>query len=308
MAHNSISDIARAAAETTHAVFHPAGDAAPPAQWAVALDDQHRLGMTVNAHDGSVVLSAWRRIFNDDPGVDDLQGEALLRRSFDTRLGAGLVGGIAPELGASLSLPLYDACDADPLEAAADALLRELDRMERDPGSVPGAMPVVPADARSLRGDAQRAERDLARLAQGCGLETLPAGARQFDLLFDDLPGRITLHPSNRLVLADFFLHDAAALRGSLRRAVIKSALLINQAGLRGHPYAVGLDSRGFMTATGRIALDRLDDDIWPRWLQYQVTQALETRALIKSLSLENAEISYTGTAGSAAINPGELA
>lgn len=308
MAHNSISDIAQAAAEYTQAAFHPAGDTPPPGQWAVPLDDQRQLGMAINANEGSVVLTAWRRAFNDAPDVDDLPGEALLRRGFDTRMGAGLIGGISPELGASLSLPLYAACDAPSLQAAADALLRELDRMENAPDSDADAMPLVPADARGMRGDAQRAERDLSRLAQSCGLNALPAGSRQFDLLFDDLPGRITLHPSSHLLLADFFLHDAVALQGNLRRAVIKSALLINQAALRGHAYVIGLDSRDFVTATGRIALDRLDDDLWPRWLQYQVTQALDTRALVKSLSLENAEISFAASGAAPSVTPGDFA
>lgn len=308
MAHNSISDIAQAAAEYTHAAFHPPVDGAPPAQWAVPLDDQHRLGMAANPNDGSVILSAWRRAFNDAPDTDDLLGEALLRRGFETRLGAGLIGGVTPELGASLSLPLYAPCDAQPLQDAADALLRELDRVDGAAGDEPDALPVVPADARALLGDAQQAERDLSRLAQSCGLDALPAGSRHFDLLFDDLPGRVTLHPSNRLLVVDFFVHDAVALQGSLRRAVIKSALLINQNALRGHAFVVGLDSRDFVTTTGRIALDRLDDDLWPRWLQYQVTQALDTRGLVQSLSLENADISFGGAGGAATIAPGELA
>ncbi|SEJ51498.1 hypothetical protein [Achromobacter sp. NFACC18-2] len=308
MAHNPISDIAQAAAEYTHAAFNSPADGAPPAQWAAPLDDQHRLGMAINPNDGSVVLTAWRRGFNDAPDTDDLAGEALLRTSFDTRLGAGLIGGIAPELGASLSLPLYAACDAPPLQAAADALLRELDRMESAPADDAAPLPVVPADARAVLGDALRAERDLARLAQSCGVDALPAGARHFDVLFDDLPGRVTLHPSNRLLIVDFFVHDAVALQGSLRRAVIKSALLINQNALRGHAFVVGLDSRDFVTTTGRIALERLDDDIWPRWLQYQVTQALETRGLVKSLSLQNADISFGGAGGAATVAPGELA
>ncbi len=308
MAHNSISDIAQAAAEYTHAAFHPPADGAPPAQWAVPLDDQRRLGMAANPNDGSVILTAWQRAFNDAPDADDLLGESLLRSGFETRLGAGLIGGITPELGASLSLPLYAPCDAQPLQAAAEVLLRELDRAENAPGDDPEALPVVPADARAMLGDAQRAERDLSRLAQGCGLDALPPGARHFDLLFEDLPGRVTLHPSNRLLIVDFFLHDAVALQGSLRRAVIKTALLINQNALRGHALVVGLDSRDFVTTTGRIALDRLDDDIWPRWLQYQVTQALETRGLVKSLSLENADISFGGAGGAATVAPGDLA
>ena len=308
MAHNSISDIAQAAAEYTRAVVHPAGYAPPPAQWAVPLDDQRQLGMATNPNEGSVVLTAWRRAFQDAPDTDDLLGDTLLRRTFDTRMGAGLVGGITPELGVSLSVPLYAACDAQPLQDAAEALLRELDQMEDAPGEAADALPLLPADARALPGDAQRAERDLARLAQSCGLDALPAGARQFDLLFDDLPGRITLHPSNRLIVADFYLHDAVAVQGSLRRAVIKGALLINQNALRGNAFAIGLDSRDFVTATGRIALDRLDDDIWPRWLQYQVTQALDTRALVQRLALENAQIAFGGAGGAVSVAPGELA
>ena len=308
MAHNSIYDIAQAAAEYTRAVFQPAGDASPPAQWAVPLDDQRQLGMAANPNEGSVVLTAWRRAFQDAPDTDDLPGEALLRRTFDTRMGAGLVGGITPELGVSLSLPLYAACEAQALQDAAQALLRELDLSEDAPDEAAQTLPPVSADARAQLGDAQRAERDLSRLAQSCGLDALPAGARQFDLLFDDLPGRITLHPSNRYIVADFYLHDAVTLQGNLRRAAIKAALLINQNALRGNAFAIGLDSRDFLAVTGRIALDRLDDDIWPRWLQYQVTQALDTRALVRNLSLENAQISFGGAGGATPVAPGELA
>ncbi|MEB6663265.1 hypothetical protein ACOTF1_25415 [Achromobacter ruhlandii] len=303
MAHNSLTDIARAAAEYAQAHFQ-AGDTEQPAQWAVPLDDHHQLGMARNAHDGSVVLTAWRLAFNDAPGFDDPQGEALLRRSFDTRLGAGLIGGISPELGPSLSLPLYAACDAQALHDIAEALLRELERLA---GPAPDDAPPAPLP-RGPQGDARQAERDLARLARACGRDALPAGARQFDLLFDDLPGRVTLHPDNRRLLTDFFLHDAAVLHGSLRRAVIKSALLVNQNALRGHAYVVGLDSRQFVTGTGRIALDRLDDDTWPRWLQYQLAQARDTRALVRDLALEGAQISFGMSAGAAsAAAPGAL-
>ena len=262
--------------------------------------------MARNAYDGSVVLTAWRHAFNDAPGFDDPQGEALLRRGFDTRLGAGLIGGISPELGPSLSIALYSPCDAQALHDTADALLRELDRLERPLAHDPSSASALP---RGPQGDARQAEHDLARLARACGLDALPIGARQFDLLFDDLPGRITLHPSNRLLLTDFFLHDAAALQGALRRAVIKSALLINQNALRGHAYVVGLDSRQFITATGRVALTSLDDDTWPRWLQYQVAQASDTRALVRNLALEDAQIAY-GTAAAVAgtTTPGALA
>ncbi|MGE4437593.1 hypothetical protein [Achromobacter sp.] len=305
MALNSLFDIAQAAAQYTDAHFH-AGDTQSPAQWAVPLDEHHQIGMTRNAQDGSVVLSAWRHAFGDAPGFDDPQGEALLRRSFDTRLAAGLIGGISPELGPSLSLPLFAPCDAQALHDIAEHLLRTLDSLHHD---APQTAPSIPPLPRGPQGDARQAERDLARLARACGLETLPAGARQFDLLFDDLPGRVTLHPSNRLLVTDFFLHDAAALQGSLRRAVIKSALLINQNALRGHAYAVGLDSRQFITATGRIALERLDEETWPRWLQYQVTQALDTRALVRGLALEGAQISYGApAAASGAPLPGALA
>lgn len=305
MAQNSLSDIAQAAAQYAHAHFH-AGDTQTPAQWSVPVDEHHQIGMTRNAHDGSIVFSAWRHAFGDAPGFDDPQGEALLRRSFDTRLAAGLIGGISPELGPCLSLPLFAACDAQALHDIAEYLLRTLDHLQHDE---PQATPSAPPLPRGPQGDARQAERDLARLALACGLEALPAGARQFDLLFDDLPGRVTLHPGNRLLVTDFFLHDGAALQGSLRRAVIKSALLINQNALRGHAYVAALDSRQFFTATGRIALERLDDDTWPRWLQYQVTQALDTRALVRGLALEGAQISYGApAAATGAPLPGALA
>ncbi|MFY1843670.1 hypothetical protein ACOTB7_26945 [Achromobacter xylosoxidans] len=305
MAQNSLFDIAQAAAQYTHAHFH-SNDTQQPAQWAAPVDDHHQVGMARNAYDGSVVLTAWRHAFNDAPGFDDPQGEALLRRGFDTRLGAGLIGGISPELGPSLSIALYSPCDAQALHDTADALLRELDRLERPLAHDTSSASALP---RGPQGDARQAEHDLARLARACGLDALPIGARQFDLLFDDLPGRITLHPSNRLLLADFFLHDAAALQGALRRAVIKSALLINQNALRGHAYVVGLDSRQFITATGRIALTSLDDDTWPRWLQYQVAQASDTRALVRNLALEDAQIAYGAAAAVAGTTtPGALA
>ncbi|MGE8658734.1 MAG: hypothetical protein ACN6O8_18485 [Achromobacter sp.] len=305
MAHNSLFDIAQAAAQYTHAHFHD-GDTQSPAQWTVPVDEHHQIGMTRNAHDGSIVLTAWRHAFNDAPGFDDIQGEALLRRGFDSRLGASLIGGISPELGPSLSVPLYAACDAQTLHDTADHLLRALDHLARNEPDAPSATAPWP---RGPRGDARQAERDLARLAQACGLETLPAGARQFALLFDDLPGRVTLHAANRLLLVDFFLHDAAAVQGTLRRAIIKSALLINQNALRGHAYQVGLDSRQFLTASGRIALDRLDDAAWPRWLQYLLAQASDTRALVRGLALEGAQISYGATAAAAdAALPGALA
>ncbi|MCG3102098.1 hypothetical protein MAQ58_22060, partial [Enterobacter sp. DRP3] len=81
------------------------------------------------------------------------------------------------------------------------------------------------------------------------------------------------------------------------------------QNALRGHAYVVGLDSRQFITATGRVALTSLDDDTWPRWLQYQVAQASDTRALVRNLALEDAQIAY-GTAAAVAgtTTPGALA
>ena len=285
--HNAIVDVAQAAAAYTQSYFQQVEQ---PVQWTVPLDENHQLGMIGNTHDGSVVLTVWRQT------VNDRQDHALMRATFDSRFGAGLVGGISTAFGHSLSVPLYAASEAHALAAAVDYLRRELDRVAWPASAGTPVMPALAGDARSLSGDARQAERDLARLADACGLGTLPAGARQFDLLFDDLPGRITLHPSNCLLLADFFLYDAAVLQGPLRQAVSKSALLINQTALGGHACAVGMDSREFITSTGRILLDRLDDAIWPRWLQHQVTQARDTRDLVKRLSLEGAQISYTTT------------
>ncbi|GAB1845451.1 hypothetical protein MyNCGM683_02730 [Achromobacter xylosoxidans] len=126
----------------------------------------------------------------------------------------------------------------------------------------------------------------------------LPTGARQFDLPHGDLTCRVKLHPSNHQLLADFFVYDAAPLRASLRRSVVESALFINQNMLRGHSYLMGMDSRQFIIVTGRIALADLDDDTWLRWLQYQLAQARDTRALIEGLASEDARIECRNETG----------
>ena len=304
---NSIADIANAAAEQLDIHFHGADDSQQPVQWAVPLDSQHQVGMTINAHDGCMIFSVWRRSFNNKPDVVNAQDEALLRRGFNTRLGAGLIGGSTAELGHSLNLPLYGACDVHALQYTIEILARELDRLEREPGSRAPALPPFASDARYQLGNAAHAEHVLARFAQSCGVDAMPPGTRQFDVLFDDLPGRIKLHPSARLLLADFFIHDLAMLQGAMRHVIVKSALLINQAALRGRSYVVSLDSRDFLVGTGRILLEGLNDELFSHWLQYQVMQALDMRALVKRLSLEGAQISLTPEGKVASIELGAL-
>ncbi|MBJ7262312.1 MAG: hypothetical protein JHC61_00600, partial [Burkholderiaceae bacterium] len=197
----------------------------------------------------------------------------------------------------SLSLPLYEASSPAALQTAAEYLLQMLDHL--DSQDAIAAMPDIEGDALHILGDHTEASLGFERLARACNVESSALEQRNFDLLFGDLPGRVTLHPTDRLVLVDFFLYDAVLLQGSLRRIVIKSLLDLNQAMLYGHAFAVGLDNRDFVTSTGRIRLDRLDDDIWLRWLQYQVEQALATRDLIERLSFEGAEIQYAVADGS---------
>lgn len=298
MRNNSISDFARAAAEYVQAYFESAGSELP-AQWAAPVDDDRSLGMRRNGKDGSLLLTAWQRFPFDDTSMDDVQGDALLRYTFDTRLGAGLLGGISHTSGLSLSLSLYKPSEAAALQTAAEYLLQILGQLGSQ--SARPTMPNIQGDARHTLGDDQHARMAFERIARACNVAPSSLQQRSFDLLFGDLPGRVTLHPANRLVLVDFFLYDAILLQGSLRRIVIKSLLEINQAMLDGHAFALGLDNRDFVASTGRLELDRLDDDIWPRWLQYQVEQALATRDLIRRLSFEGAEIQHTVTDGSAA-------
>lgn len=303
MKNNSVSDFAQAAAQYAQTHFEAADTASQPDQWAAPVDDDQTLGMRRNPSDGGVLLTAWRRPSHDDLGMDDVRGEALLRHTFYTRLGAGLLGGISHPTGVSLSLPLYGTSSAAALQTAAEHLLQVLDRL--DSQDAMAVMPDVEGDARYILGDPTEARSGFERLARACNVVPSALQQRSFDLLFGDLPGRVTLHPADRLVLVDFFLYDAVLLQGSLRRIVIKSLLDINQAMLDGHAFAVGLDSRDFVTSTGRLRLDRLDDAIWPSWLRYQVEQALATRALIKHLSFDGAEIQYGVTDGSDAHPPG---
>ncbi|MBJ7265187.1 MAG: hypothetical protein JHC61_16405 [Burkholderiaceae bacterium] len=304
---NSIFDVAQAAAEYTEAIFtgNPLPSASPPSRWVVPVDAFRSLGMRRQRTHGSLLLSAWVRQHDDDPSYDDKTGEALLRHTFDTRLGAGLVGGISHSLGLSLNLPLYAVSAASALETAADYLFR-LIALPTQP-YVSAVMPAVSGDSRDVLGENFRAEVEFERLAQSCGVTALPPGVRSFDLLFDDLPGRVTLHPANRLVLVDFFLHDAVLLLGTLRRMVIKCALEINEAALNGHTFAVGLDSRDFVTTTARITLDGSDEDDWPRWLQYQVEQARAVRDLVRLVALDQADFLYTSAHHARQIKPGAV-
>lgn len=302
---NSINEVANAAAEQLEIHLQGVEDSEQPAQWVVPLDDQHHVGMTFNAHDGGIVLSVWRRFFKNESDLLDTHDEALLRRGFSTRLGPGLIGGMTAEFGYSFNLPLYGACDAHALGHAIEILVRELHRLEREPGSQAPALSPLASDACHRLGDTAHAERVLARFAKSCGVEALSTGAHQFDLLFDDLPGRITLHPDARLLIADFFIHDLAMLHGAMRHVIAKSALLINQAALRGRSYVVSLDNRDFIVGTGRILLEGLNDELISQWLHYQVLQAMDIRALIKRLSLEGAQISFTTAGGIKSIELG---
>lgn len=286
MLHNSVNDFVQGCYDYILAAIKVRMEGTSTEQWSVPLDAQHRAGITCNRNDDSVIITVCRRTLNNEDSKYSMMGENLLRNSFETRLGAGLIGGIMPLAGICLSWPLFGASDENSLRAAVNTMLQKLRRAENPSDSECQSLPFVTDDARHMAGDTGRAECDLSRLAQSCGLAVLPHGIRHFELLFDDLPIRIMLHPSNRLLIIDFFLHDAMNLRGNMRRAFINTALLINQTTLRGNVFVIGLDSRNFVTATCRIALSRMDDDFWPVWLKYQMKRALEIRVLIKKLSV----------------------
>lgn len=289
---NVISEIASAAAEYIHTCLsgHLNDE---PAQWMAPIDDRHHAGMAFNAKESCLYLTVSREmncsVVDFDPGY----GAALLRLGFSTRLGSGLVPGISQDLGATLSLPVYTECDAVHLEAAVEFLMRELERLEDGPEdervfpSLQDAMYVGTADA------SPQARQMFERLAASCGIDTLAGDARYFDVLFDDLPGRISLHPLNRHVVADFFLADTDSMDDMQSPVVIRNALSINQQTFAGLSYSIGLHGERILASTGRRALDMLDEDAWVGWLHYQVTQANDTRALIHQLGMDDLEIGF---------------
>ncbi|WP_168191893.1 hypothetical protein [Chromobacterium phragmitis] len=282
MSHHSLTEISHAVAGYSRRFFNR--EQAQSELWTTALNDRQQLGLAANPERGSLMLAAGCR--PGDEAAQEKLAEALLHRTFDTRLGEGLVGALHPELGHGLARPLTARDEAGRIAEQAGFLLDTLDDLAQ--GKPPKAPPL--SDQRADYGNRRLAQQQFAALAESCGVFKLPPDSRQFNLLLADLPGRVTLHPDSRHVQVDFFLYDGAGLCGPIRRAVVQSALQINQAGLIGRPFFVGLDNRHFLAGGSRVALDGLSDSQWLDTLLYLNTQSLNCRELFRTLALEYAE------------------
>ncbi len=118
------------------------------------------------------------------------------------------------------------------------------------------------------------------------------------DLLWEgDLPTRIHLHPDQKKVVIQCFVHDLSFLTGLLRQQVIDTALRINYLGLRGRHFSIGLDSRDFLTVTSTRSLSELDPESLIESLSFLTDQAHRIRDLIQHVTLQNAAIVFPQTA-----------
>ncbi|MBT2869651.1 hypothetical protein JQK19_20690 [Chromobacterium violaceum] len=285
MSHHSLTEISHAIAGYCSRFFNR--EETQPELWTTALNSRQRLGLAANAEHRQLALLAGCQ--TDDDAVQERLAEALLHRTFDTRLGEALVGAQHPELGHALARPLAARDEADRIAEQAGFLLEMLDDLSQ--GRPSKAPPL--SGQRTDYGNRRIAQQQFSALAESCGVFNLPADSRQFNLLLGNLPGRATLHPDSRHVQVDFFLYDGAGLFGPMRRAVIQSALQINQAGLIGRPFFIGLDSRHFLAGGCRIALDGLDAGQWLDALLYLNTQSLNCRELFRTLALEYTEFGF---------------
>lgn len=290
---SAISTAAIAAKEYIHACRSGSCDEMP-APWRVQVDDNRHVGMSFNPKEYHPYLIVGRAAADSHAGLDLKYGASLLRHGFSTRFGTGLIAGASQALGVGLNMPIYTECDASYLEEAIVFLARELDRLEGG-ADIGTAFPRLQDTMYMGEADASAGvRRDFERLAASCGIEMQPGDMLHFEVLFGDLPGRISLHPLNRHVIADFFLADARGMDDLQYQEIIKNALLINQQSLLGHSYSIGLADTRLIACTGRRALEKLDDDAWPAWLQYHVAQARSTRALIHKVGMLGLEINFS--------------
>ncbi|RXV65335.1 hypothetical protein D1006_35145 [Burkholderia stabilis] len=117
---------------------------------------------------------------------------------------------------------------------------------------------------------------------------------RSFELLRPDtLPVRVTVHPCDTTLVLDLYLYNAQLVRGDLRTGLCQSLLLLNHAGLRGRPFALGLDSRDFVLLTASLPLNDALLDEFTSHLDYLSNQSLGIRELIGALTLADVEIPF---------------
>lgn len=139
----------------------------------------------------------------------------------------------------------------------------------------------------------------LRRIEADAGEPVVLGSPRSFELLMPgNLPVRVTVHPSDTRLVVDIYLYNAQLLTGELRANLCQGLLLLNHAGLRGRPFALGLDRRDFVLLTASFALDDALLDEFTAHMDYLCAQAGEIREFIEAATLANEQIPVDMTVG----------
>ncbi|SEK06275.1 MULTISPECIES: type III secretion system chaperone [unclassified Variovorax] len=139
----------------------------------------------------------------------------------------------------------------------------------------------------------------LRRIEADAGGPITLASPRSFELLMpDNLPVRVTVHPSDTRLVVDIYLYNAQLVTGDLRTNLCQGLLLLNHSGLRGRPFALGLDRRDYVLLTASFALDDALLDEFTVHMDYLCGQAREIRELIEAVTLANEQIPVDMTVG----------
>lgn len=114
------------------------------------------------------------------------------------------------------------------------------------------------------------------------------AGSLQpLELLLDDgLPLRVTLHPDNRHWVIEAFAYDAVAIRGPLRRSLVKTLLQINAAAMEGRQIICTLDRTDLVVLMTRWPFQEGDQGPFVPWLYYTANQARRIREAVRAIAL----------------------
>ncbi len=299
---NSIPDIAETGQVWASAFFTQ--DREPQVPWLAEINGSQWGGMMVNTHRNTVLLSYWQPLTQTLQSLPDSALDPLLRYTFDNRQDDIRVAVLDTDLGVGLTLPVWRPDDAGAYTQAFEAMATDLASWQNQL-AVEGetdwdaaqlthsATPSLTGSSQTVQADPALARQKLATMADICGLEPLPTDQNFFELLFDDLPVRVSLHPANHLATVDLYLYDASVLQGLLRRAVMGAALQLNRAGVQGIPLAIGLDRRHFMVASAYAPITDMPELLLP-WLQYLVEQSFSIRQLIRTIAMDGAEISFS--------------
>jgi hypothetical protein len=136
---------------------------------------------------------------------------------------------------------------------------------------------------------------DFQKVADSLAPGIVPSSANSFSLVFDDdLTVSVSLCPGAADIGVDVWCHDAARLTGAVRCAVVDTLLSLNAAIQSGRPWRIGLDSRDFVLVHSRARIcDMEEADAFREWLGWLLDQARRVRGLVRTLSFEDAQLSF---------------